>query len=136
MTGSGKTHHSKTGFEAIDVEHEVQLGLLDALESAVREGRGPSAVRAALDGVIGYLDAHFLSEQLLMREHSYPEYQRHVLEHDHALQLMSDLRDRCNAGENELSLEVLAALRRWLHAHIETHDTDLGRFLVERRAAR
>lgn len=135
MAGSGEAHNPKTGFEAIDVEHEVQLGLMDALESAVREGRGPGAVRAALDGVIGYLDAHFLSEQLLMREHAYPDYQRHVLEHDHALQLMSDLRDRCNAREDELSLDVLVALRRWLLAHIEAHDTSLGRFLVERRVA-
>ncbi len=135
MAGTGDAHDPKTGFQAIDVEHEVQLGLLDALESAVRDRRGPGSVRSALDGLIGYLDAHFLSEQLLMREHAYPEYQRHVLEHDHALQLMSELRDRCHAREDELSLEVLGALRRWLLAHIEAHDTDLGRFLVARRVA-
>lgn len=119
----------ETGYEPMDAEHRVQLGMMDTLDDAVRRNLGPGAVRLALDGLIGYLEAHFLSEQVLMRERAYPGYENHTGDHDHALQLLGELRARTEARDDALTLEVCSALRRWLMAHIESHDAQLARFL-------
>ena len=132
MTDSLKELNLWTGFAPIDAEHEVQIGLMENLERVVREGRDPEAGLRAHETLTSYLDAHFLSEQLLMRRHAYPGYEPHVRDHDRAILLMDDLRARCLRGETTLTLESLATLRGWLFDHIKSRDTELAAFLKGR----
>ena len=119
------------GVPAIDAEHDDQLRLLGELESAAASG-DRDATRERLATFVSYLDAHFLSEQLLMRGHAYPGYAAHVQDHEAAIGMMQELRERVDAGNDELQPQVLEALRRWLVGHVTTVDRDFADFLKER----
>ena len=62
------------GFDQIDGEHRVQLGLLSAVRNAVAEGRGETEVNEILEQLVDYTKVHFMSEELLMRLHAYPQH--------------------------------------------------------------
>jgi hemerythrin len=119
---------------AIDAEHAAQLKLLDELETAAAAG-DRETTRARLATFVTWLDAHFLSEQLLMRGCAYPGYAAHVQDHEAAIGMMHELRDRIDAGDDELQPQVLEALRRWLVGHVTTVDRALAEFLKERGIA-
>ena len=123
------------GFEGIEAEHQVELALLTTVTAAVTKGRASDEVTTALDQLVEYTNAHFLSEQLLMRWHSYPGYDAHVLEHDRAIELLRDLQERHRAGEVRLTLDVLADLRGWLVGHIHGQDAALATYLADRGLA-
>lgn len=124
----------RLGVSAIDAEHEAQLRLLDELETAVA-ARDFERVRERLATFVTWLDAHFLSEQLLMRGHAYPGYAAHVQEHEAAIGMMHELRGRLDAGNDDLQPEVLEALRRWLVGHVTSADRAFAEFLKDRGIA-
>jgi len=119
-----------TGYTPLDQQHEVQIELMDRLDAALRAGLDPEAVWDALDRLVEHLRAHFASEQRLMRLFRYPMTETHVLEHEHAFNLLDRLRTRCAQNDARLSGEVLEGLRRWLVDHVETRDVPLGQFLM------
>ena len=74
-----------------DREHEVQLGLLQALCTAARENQDKASLGVILDQLIAYSEAHFTSEELLMRMKSYDDYEDHVDDHNHMLEALQEI---------------------------------------------
>jgi hemerythrin-like metal-binding protein len=118
------------GIAALDTEHRGQLELMNRLADALAAGRPEEEIGAKLEALIAYLDAHFMSEQITMREQSYPAYEAHVREHEEALELMNALEERCADGDVQVSAEILAALRGWLVDHVQTADRALAQFMT------
>ena len=119
------------GYDDIDSEHRVQIGLMDALEQAVREGRKGARIDELLERLLDYSRVHFLSEQLLMRLHAYPDYEAHLQEHDRMIQALGQLRGLMVGGGVEATLPVIEALREDLLNHIRSQDRQLGNYLLQ-----
>jgi hemerythrin len=122
--------HPDAGHETIDREHQVQIGLMDTLHRAVRAKQDDADICELLDRLLEYSRVHFLSEQILMRLHAYPDYEAHVVEHDRMLGTMEELRTGWQEGRIEAPLEIIEALRHDLCGHIRRHDQELGRHLA------
>lgn len=120
------------GVDAIDLEHQVQVGLIDALGDAVRDDRGLAEYSRILGQLAEYSRVHFLSEQLLMRQHAYDGYEDHVQEHDRMVERLDAVRTRIETGAAGAALDELERLRVFLLTHIASKDHDFGRFLGER----
>jgi hemerythrin-like metal-binding protein len=118
------------GHEAIDLEHRVQVGLVDAIAEAVEQSRGQTFISGLVEKLYDFTNTHFLSEQLLMRLHSFPGYEAHVREHDRLIDQLGKLRRGIETGETAPTLEILSTLRRWLLGHIRTDDVVLGEYLA------
>ncbi len=119
-----------------DAEHHVQLGLAQTLCEAAGTGVDAALAREILDQLVAYSDAHFLSEQLLMRLCSYPDYDDHMSDHD---RLMMKLEAAKQYGDEEQTIapseaEAILAL---LAQHISTKDRRFVDFFRDwsRRAA-
>jgi hemerythrin len=117
------------GYDDIDSEHQVQIGLMDALEQAVREGRVGERIDELLERLLDYSRVHFLSEQLLMRHRAYPGYEDHVQDHDRMVASLEELRQAYGEGRTDYGLEIMRTLRADLIAHIRGRDHGLGRYL-------
>ena len=106
------------GLADIAAEHALQYKLLAEAEQALTTNRIEDA-RIAVQQLYSYSDAHFGSEQVIMRLHAYPGYHAHLREHGDLLaalvRLVGDI-DTTNA------LPSAAAIRRWLTAHIHHAD--------------
>ena len=78
-----------------------------------------------------FTDAHFASEQVLMRLHSYPGYWAHEREHGLLLQEFRRLRDEiASASAGDLPKQA-DAVRRWLVSHVNSSDQAFVMFLRE-----
>jgi len=116
----------------VAAEHRVQLELLHALQETLAGGDADrSASGGLLRQLLDYSEAHFLSEQLLMRLYAYPAYEEHVQEHD---RLIGDLRDLSVAwteGEAEAAGNLLVRVEEWLLTHMSTTDKTFEGYLAE-----
>jgi|GEM_PF-2338346 len=123
----------RVGLEAGRGEHEAQQRLLDEIERAVARGASPGEVGALLDDFVEHANAHFLSEQLAMRNHAYEAYEQHVQEHDALMAHARALLVGVWGGRPAEPAQAVAALRNWLLVHMKTTDAAFEEYL-ERRA--
>lgn len=105
-----------------DREHEVQLGLLWALCSAAGESGDAAVVGEILDHLIAYSEAHFMSEELLMRLKSYDDYEDHVDDHVFMLDTLRSIAARHAAGDSALLAGEAAEALAFIGQHIATRD--------------
>ena len=97
------TRPLKTGEQATDTEHDLQLQLIDSLAESIEKGGDFSPAHYVLDQFIEFSDMHFLSEQLVMRLHSYPAYEPHLEEHTRLMKKVRGLRESVVRGDQKLS---------------------------------
>ena len=105
-----------------DREHEVQLGLLQALCTAAREHQDSVSLGVILDQLIAYSEAHFTSEELLMRMKSYDDYEDHVDDHNHMLEALQDIAADHAAGNSGLVAGKAESVLGFIGNHIATRD--------------
>ncbi|HEX9163038.1 MAG TPA: hemerythrin family protein [Thermoanaerobaculia bacterium] len=115
-----------TGLEDVNAEHAMQYKLLAEAERLLAAGDGARA-REVAQHLYDYTEAHFASEQVLMRLHSYPQYQSHVREHGELLAALHILIDDLTGNASTAA----GALRQWLSTHIHHSDQEFVEFVQE-----
>ena len=125
----------RVGEKMIDAEHDLQMQLLDSLSQAIQRGGELSPMKYILEQFIEFSDMHFLSEQLVMRLHSYPGYEPHLEEHTRLMKKVREVRANLMKGENQPSLVLVRELKDWLITHIATEDVAFGEFLKKKEGA-
>ncbi len=103
-------------------EHEVQLGLLRELCKVAGGNGDPLVVSEILDRLISYSEAHFMSEELLMRLKSYDDYEDHVDDHVQMLDTLRGIAASHAAGESALVAGRAAETLEFIGKHIATRD--------------
>jgi len=101
---------------AVDAEHQVQVRLLTELRQAVSGGKAADEIRERL---ADYCRAHFLSEELLMRLHAYPDYDDHIADHEQMLDAIDGLTEP----------DTIDALSAFLLRHIGERDARFHGYL-------
>jgi len=119
----------RTGEKITDSEHDLQMQMLDSLCQTLQKGGDFAPAKYVLEQFIEFSDMHFLSEQLVMRLHSYPGYEPHLEEHTRLMKKVRDIRENVFRGETLPSLQLIDELRAWLLTHIATEDCAFGDFL-------
>src|SRR3974390_564792 len=122
----------KVGEPTIDTEHDLQMQLLDSLSHTLNKGADFSSVRHVMEQFIEFSDMHFLSEQLVMRLHSYPAYETHLEEHTRLMKKIREIKEKVFHGEAAPSLLLVRELRDWLLTHIATEDAAFGDYLKKK----
>jgi hemerythrin len=112
-----------------DREHQVQLDLLQALCSAVREQRDPASVTQLLEQLIAYSEAHFMSEELLMRLKSYDDYEDHVDDHIQMLDALRNIAADHAGGRSALVEGKAEQVLGFIGQHIATRDRRFADFV-------
>lgn len=105
-----------------DHEHEVQLGLLQALCKAAGEPGDATSLGLLLDQLIAYSEAHFTSEELLMRMKSYDDYEDHVDDHNLMLETLQQIAADHAAGNFTRVTGKSEQVLGFITNHIATRD--------------
>lgn len=119
---SGMSEFNIASNAQTDHEHEIQLGLLQALCLAARENRDAAAVGGILEQLIAYSEAHFTSEELLMRLKSYDEYEDHLGDHIQMLDVLQEIAADHAAGKSSLVAGKTEKVLAFIGHHIDTRD--------------
>jgi hemerythrin len=120
------------GVPEMDGEHELQLEVVRALEASVGS-RDRSRALDLLRKLEDITNAHFLAEQLLMRQHAYPAYQAHQQEHDRLIGELATLKSALEEGWEATPRLDTWSVELWLLRHIQSSDRALAAFLTDRR---
>jgi hemerythrin-like metal-binding protein len=98
-----------------------QLTLMQALADT-RDGDYGSRL---LD-IHTHLLRHCADEERWMRESAFPDYEGHRREHDTLLEVVSEVRRRCDAGDVEIVARLADELPAWFEVHGNTMDAALA----------
>lgn len=118
-----------TGVPKLDGEHDLQVQLLRSLMREVANGDFGAAADL-LDQLEEFTSAHFASEELLMRLHSYPSYRGHMQQHEQHVQELERLREALDAEAKDIVM-IAESMQSWLLVHIQTADQALAGYMRE-----
>lgn len=112
-----------------DREHAQQLQLLQALSEAVEDQASAAEVGRKLEELISFSEAHFMSEELLMRMKSYDEYEDHQDDHVNMLASMQFMVVAHQAGHTALIPGKVHDVLNFISQHIATRDKRLADYV-------
>jgi len=112
-----------------EAEHRVQVELLQALCDAVEKNSPPSVIGDIFQQLVDYSKAHFLSEELLMRQMSYDDYEDHVSDHVRMLDALDEIAAAQASGKSVLVAGQAESILKFIKQHIATRDQRFADFL-------
>ena len=66
----------------IDDQHKKLFDLLNELHDAMKKAKGKSILGKVIKDLISYTEFHFSTEEILLQNCKYPEFEEHKLKHD------------------------------------------------------
>lgn len=117
------------GYGSVDEEHAAMEKLMGRMEEALAGESGEAEFLRLLERLIQDTSVHFLSEQRLMRTHSYPDLQGHTRDHERLLDDLRRIQEGLSSGEESPTRATVERLRAWLADHVAGQDVPFGRFL-------
>lgn len=112
-----------------DGEHQIQLEMLSALCRAVRANTPATEVGEILQQLVAYSEAHFMSEELLMRLNSYDDYEDHVSDHMRMMDELGEMASANASGDSACVADQADSALKFIGQHIATRDKRLADFL-------
>jgi hemerythrin len=134
VTGTAARPELDTGVAEVDVEHQLQVQLIEAVKGAVSARRDRATVSALLEQLQDASSIHFMSEELMMRLHAWPRYQAHVEAHGRLLEDLATLRRDLETGLAVEHVVALDQLQSWLTDHIRVMDRAFAREVARTRS--
>jgi hemerythrin-like metal-binding protein len=80
-----------------------------------------------------YTREHFATEEMLMKEFSYPDIEMHRQEHTKLIDLVNRRSLQQRAGDVTAASNLARDLKEWIFSHIALEDRRLGTFLSTRQ---
>ncbi len=121
--GEGRMNH----------EHSTQIKLVDLLCSSVEQRLPPHEVGAVIDQLVAYTGLHFLSEQLIMRQHEFGGHEQHATAHNEILEHLREMQARLNRSQENPSSEEVQQARAMILGHIAEQDRQLHNHITAQR---
>ena len=118
----------EVGHERIDIENRFFFALVKDMAEAEASQVPRDKLRRLTEAIVKYAEFHFLSEENLMIDIGYPEFQKH---HDSHKRILDDLQkyvvdfeSRDNGGH-----DLSGFLLSWLVEHAKNDDLQLSRYI-------
>ena len=114
----------EVGHPLLDCQHRLLVMLFNKLSLAITAKRPETVINRIITELRKFVDFHFISEENLMLETGYPDYDNHCRLHT---SLMTELNIRIShvVSGQEDSEELLRFLHMWLIHHIAKHDRQI-----------
>jgi hemerythrin len=119
-----------TNVNEADEQHQEIFRLVDVLHDSLSGDR--ELIKENLSALVGVVVEHFATEEKLMSETNYPNYEAHKKMHDDLVQQVAAIQEKFNAGETELTEDIIVFVRDWLYNHITNTDKQYGPYLNEK----
>ncbi len=111
-----------TGIQVIDSQHRRIVEYINSLyDASLTHNR--TDVEQVLQNLVDYTLSHFAFEESLMEEAGYPFINGHKRVHELFVKRINNFQQRFKIGD-DITDELLAALKSWLINHIKSDDND------------
>lgn len=123
----------ETGYTLIDDQHRSLFHAINALNSAMLEGRAEALLERTLKSLRNYTTIHFETEQQFMLKYGYPGYSEHKAKHELLREHVRQLTQQQQENTKQLTITVSHFLTDWLIHHIQNEDQKMITFLRQER---
>ena len=106
------------GIEDIDRQHKRLVVLINKLFEAMSQGKSNEIMQAVFSELSNYVITHFATEEKLMKQFRYADFDQHKQEHKLFIDKLNEFKIKFSNGNLSISLEVLNFLKDWLLKHI------------------
>jgi len=117
------------GKREFDEHHKRLFTMINQLYDAMHDGRGQQELQSVLTKLFDYTVFHFSSEEKLLLQNGYPEYQKQLAQHEAFKSKVTEYRTKVEKGQVGTSLQVATFLKDWLLNHILVEDKKYEAFL-------
>jgi hemerythrin-like metal-binding protein len=115
------------GFDAVDSRREELFDLVQTLANNNSNGN-KAKILQALKNVAQYASQQFSIEEELMRDISFPAYNKHFEEHEKFKRNVAGYLSELKNGNSCSFDEVVRFLKSWINQHILGTDIEFGKF--------
>lgn len=117
------------GHDLIDAQHKRLFELTAKLYNIAIGSDDKSNLKPLLLELYKYTLFHFDEEEMVMRNHKFPRYADHKLEHEQFVATLDALALKAREDTSALDIEILNWLSSWLVTHISIKDKMIGQCL-------
>ncbi|MBF0184044.1 MAG: hemerythrin family protein [Magnetococcales bacterium] len=119
------------GVAEIDEDHRKLIALLNELATHIAEHQAREELIVVLENLLSYTAWHFRHEERLMQTYRFPGYMAHKREHADLVQEATSFQQKFLAGEQDMTMDVVALLKDWVLHHVLQTDRQMAAYLVE-----
>ena len=127
------------GNSEIDGQHQELFAAVDAIVTAVAQGRGHEEIARTLKFLEAYTTFHFSAEERLMEDIHYPGIELQRREHEQFIRDLAEWKRQYAAEGPPSGFDLISHLEHrlvaWLRTHVAVTDHALGEFLAARKRA-
>ena len=110
------------GIPIIDEQHRGLVSSINSFHYLIEQGAGIEAVRPTIVSLIQYVDIHFKTEEPLLKQASYPNFEKHIQLHRNLTKKTEEVvRKTMAEGTPYIALDFL---KSWWLNHINKVDRD------------
>jgi len=114
---------------ALDTQHKKLFDLINELHGAMSQGHGKDVAGDVLRRLIDYTVSHFSAEEKLMEKHNFPGLVAHRAEHKALTDKVLAFKKEFDAGQTNVTPQLMMFLQQWLKNHIQSVDQQYGDFM-------
>ena len=118
----------EVGHDRIDSEHKTFFDILRAIDFDIRHGTDKMRVLRVMNELRLYTYFHFISEENLMEDCSYPDIKEHRRGHKIILETMDEYITDIRSGIDRFD-ELLTFLYGWFCGHTVNEDSKLSQYI-------
>ncbi len=111
-----------------DDQHKKLIEIVNKLHDAMKEGRGSQVMGDVFKSIATYTQKHFADEERLMKQHGFPDYEKHKMGHYRLVMQVVDIQELA-AGRTPIPQNVMNFLKDWLVNRIQGEDKKYGPYL-------
>jgi hemerythrin len=125
----------ETGNSDIDFQHRTLFAMANEVLFSSELAKSPEQFQRAVNFLVAYLEYHFSSQELAMRQHRYASRRFHSAFHDHIRREARNIAARASGGSTEETKSaIFFLLEDWAVYHVSAADRHLADFLLEQPA--
>lgn len=108
--------------EKFDNHHKVLIDLINQLHDSMLQGKGKEILLSVFEELKKYTIYHFNAEEVLMKIHKYPDFEKHKSQHEFFIKRIDELKEAFNNNLKTATIDTFTFLKDWLIKHIQTTD--------------
>ena len=112
-----------SGIEAIDLQHQHILELLDLLVIANKSPDNKERLIHSLEEFNKAIQEHFEFEEDLLAKSGYRDLKRHIAGHEEIAETLNSITMSVMFDESGISSEMINRVIRWFEEHLTSEDT-------------
>ena len=120
-----------TNVSETDQQHQHVFQALNQLHEILPRGER-NEIGKQLDTFVDLVVLHFQTEERLMQQHNYPDYEPHKTAHEKIVKLFAELLKGFHEEGEGLSQASTIFIKDWLTEHIPNLDKPYGPFLNDK----